>query len=435
MSVAVNMAFLCFVALIALSIPALTGVYVYRDAKRREMNAVLWTLIAVIAPALIGFIIYLLVRNSYSDLECPRCAAPVEEDYVVCPRCGAKLRPSCPGCSAPVEEDWKVCPRCAAPLEGVPDGVTPPRRRQDKGLKKILAAVILVPVLLIIFAVLGLVLFQTTGGMGGGALAKFTFDEYDQAQHSQAVREAVHTWLDGLEPRSDRAYALQYNYYDEFDAKNKYYYLIYAPSGGQSPSTSFGSRTSLFGSQTLELQLEDTGDSGGLYAVSWQTTADRAPKPEVTLGGRRVRCEVREVEFNPTPFIAIPDYADAEFWNGQFLPERLSVVKYVDNENVGAAEVTDRDTMFSILSAIDSGERAPMDSGSLPRFQLRDGFEIIVEYQIHDGLIMHEDMARHMVLMEDGVCWLHDSRVRNTTHGSSFRRLDGAFYSLLESLF
>lgn len=418
---------------IVLGLWALIGIYVYRDAKRRGMNSALWTLIALLTPGLIGFIIYLLVRGSYSDLECPQCSAPVSEEYVVCPQCGAKLRPACPGCAAPVEPDWRVCPRCAAPLDGANSGVTPPHRRQDTGLRKILIAVILVPLLLIVFGVLSFAVFQTSGSTGGGALAKFTVDEYDQAQHDQTAREAVHDWLDGLEVRQDRAYALQYSYYDEFDAKQKYYYLIYAPGGGQSPTTSFGSRTGVFGSQVLELQLEETGDSGGLYAVSWRTTEDRAPKPEVILGGKRVRCEVREVEFNPTPFIVIPDYADAEFWDGQFLPERLSVVKIVDNANVGAVEVADRDTMFKILSAIDSGDRVPMDQ--IPDYDFRDGFEIIVEYQIRDGLIMHEDMARHMALMEDGVCWLDDSRVRNTTHGSSFRQMDGEFYDLLKSLF
>ena len=49
-------------------LPLLIGVYVYRDAKRRGMNAALWTLIAILAPSLIGFIIYLLVRGNYSNL-------------------------------------------------------------------------------------------------------------------------------------------------------------------------------------------------------------------------------------------------------------------------------------------------------------------------------------------------------------------------------
>ena len=41
------------VVLVALlTIPVMIGVYVCRDAKRRGMNAMAWTLIAVAAPAL-----------------------------------------------------------------------------------------------------------------------------------------------------------------------------------------------------------------------------------------------------------------------------------------------------------------------------------------------------------------------------------------------
>ena len=90
-------------------LPILVGVYVYRDAKRRNMNAPLWTIIAILAPSLIGFIIYLLVRGNYSNLKCPRCDATVTEQYVVCPKCGAKLKPSCPNCST-----------CRTGLDGMP---------------------------------------------------------------------------------------------------------------------------------------------------------------------------------------------------------------------------------------------------------------------------------------------------------------------------
>ena len=127
-------------------LPLLIGVYVYRDAKRRGMNAALWTLIAILAPSLIGFIIYLLVRGNYSNLKCPRCAATVTEQYVVCPKCGAKLKPSCPNCSAPVEPDWTVCPKCAQPLPTVQEDIVTPVQPKDKTLWKILAAIIIVPV-------------------------------------------------------------------------------------------------------------------------------------------------------------------------------------------------------------------------------------------------------------------------------------------------
>lgn len=136
------------------------GIYVYRDAKRRGMNAVLWTLVAVVAPGLIGFIIYLLVRRNDPDLQCPQCAGPVAEQYVVCPHCGAKLRPACPNCAYPVEPGWKVCPRCAAPLDGVELRCTPPQQRRDKALSRIMIALIAVPAVLIVLIAVALTAFQ-----------------------------------------------------------------------------------------------------------------------------------------------------------------------------------------------------------------------------------------------------------------------------------
>ena len=433
------------VVLVALlTIPVMIGVYVYRDAKRRGMNAMAWTLIAVVAPALIGFIIYLLVRGNSPDLQCPQCAEPVTEQYVICPHCGAKLRPACPNCSFPVELDWNVCPKCAAPLDQAKMRHTPPLRRQDRTLSKILIAIIVVPVALIALAVFGLTAFQSAGGPS--TLREATFEEYDQEQASETVREAVHDWLDSLEVRSDRAYALRYDYSNELGAGHEYYYLFYVPDGGQSPSTSFGTDSGLFGT-TLNLRLERTGYSGSLYCV--QTSAENPPSPRIVLGGKHIRCETQVVDYNPTLFFIQPNYAQAEPGTVE-LPERLSVVKIVGNANVGAvevtgsaeaaasenagvAEVTDEDLMLKILSAIDSGERVPM--AEIPDYDFTDGFEIIVEYKVQEDLIMHPDMARHLVFMDDGICYLIDDRVTNSAHGSAYRIMGEDFYALLEELF
>lgn len=432
------------VVLVALlTIPIMIGVYVYRDAKRWGMNAMAWTLIAVVAPALIGFIIYLLVRGNSPDLQCPQCAEPVTEQYVICPHCGAKLRPACPNCSFPVEADWKVCPKCAAPLEGVETPPAPPQRQRDRTLGKILIAIIVVPVALIALAVFGLTAFQSV--TGSSTMREVTFDEYDQEQESETIREAIHEWLDSLEVRSDRAYALRYDYSNELGAGQEHYYLFYVPAGGQSPSTSFGTDAGLFGT-TLNLRLERTGYSGSLYCV--QTSVESTPKPRIVLGGKHIRCEVQVVDYNPTLFFIQPNYAQAELRTVE-LPERLSVVKIVGNANVGVAagspnsvaasendgvvEVIDADMMLKILSAIDSGERVPMEQ--IPDYDFKDGFEIVVEYRIQEDLIMHPEMARHLVFMDDGICYLIDDRVTNSTNGSAYRIMGEDFYTLLEELF
>ena len=64
-----------------LCVPLLIAIYVYRDAKRRGMNGALWALIAVIVPALMGFVVYLLTRSGHSDLKCPDAAKPLRSNF------------------------------------------------------------------------------------------------------------------------------------------------------------------------------------------------------------------------------------------------------------------------------------------------------------------------------------------------------------------
>lgn len=426
--VTIRMIFLLSLLSIFLAVPVLIGVYVYRDAGRRGLNAVVWTFIAIVAPAFIGFIIYLLVRGNYSDLECPQCSASVTEQYVVCPHCGAKLRPTCPSCSSPVETGWKVCPMCAAPLDGVEMHLFTPKQRKDKPLSKILIAILIVPVVLIILAAFSFSALQFSSGPC--SLEIYTFDEYDQMQTSEEVRDAVHYWLDGLEIRSDRfyapdrAYALRYDYSNELNSGYDCFYLVYIPDGG-GYNIGFGINSGPFGN-TLRLSTERTGNSGILYCL--QTWTEKPLELNVTLDGGRIRCDVTEVDYNPTLFYIEPNYSHAEP-GAVDLPERLSVVKIVDNANVSVAEVTDEDVMFKILTSIDSGERVPMEQ--IPDYDFNDGFEIIVEYETHENLII----AWHMAIMADGMCWLEDNRVTNTANGSSFRMMGEDFYRLLENLF
>ena len=412
-------------------IPVFTGVYVYRDAKSRRMSAVAWTLIAVFAPALVGFIIYLLVRGGHPDLECPRCGARVTQRYAACPQCGTKLRPACSSCSAPVERDWRVCPHCAAPLDGALEGVVPPKRRQDKALGRVLVVVIVVPVLLVAAAVAGYVLRPQTGS---GSMREVTFDEYDRLQPSETVRNAVHRWLEYLDVSADRAYALRYDLPGEYDYENKHYYLIYVPGGGQrghNATTSFGLDSGLF-APTLELGLERTGDSGSLFCV--EVTSEKPPTPRIALNGKRLRCDVREVNYNPTTFLIYPDYSQLEPDEVLFLPERITVVKLErigegSSKTADTVGVTDKDTLFRLMSAMDGGERLDWEHPIYSGCDISGGFQVIIEYEIQEYIPFGSTLR---VFRQDGACYLIDQRIR---HGDNFRLMDRAFYELLESLF
>ena len=281
-----------------LIIPLIIFVYVYRDAKRRGMNAILWALIAAIAPTLIGLIVYLLVRGSYSDLRCPNCDTPVQEQFVVCPKCGTKLHASCSNCAAPVEPDWKVCPKCAQPLTDAQADVHLPVRAKDHTIGKVLAIVIIIPILLIGLLVLS---FSVSSNGGAVSYASDSFDAYfstmEETPEQILVAEKVQEWLDGLELNMNRAYALRYDFYT--GAGNEHYYLIYVPGAGEQVSSGIGQSRSIFG-MTVTLELHSTGNGDAMIQIV--SSAEKEPNLKIVLDGKRIPCDVTKVDYNPTRF-------------------------------------------------------------------------------------------------------------------------------------
>lgn len=110
---AISFVFSCFLFMLG---------YVYRDARRRDMNAPLWTLLVfILSPSslFIGLIIYLLVREPL-PYPCPRCAKPVGPRFNFCPNCKCDLHPSCPNCKREIAETDTFCPYCATELKQEP---------------------------------------------------------------------------------------------------------------------------------------------------------------------------------------------------------------------------------------------------------------------------------------------------------------------------
>ncbi len=92
--------------------------YVHHDAKRRGMNATMWTIVVVILlPAwlFMGFIIYFMLREPL-PYPCPQCGADVSARFNYCPTCKFNLRPSCPQCRREVQLGDRYCPHCASEL-------------------------------------------------------------------------------------------------------------------------------------------------------------------------------------------------------------------------------------------------------------------------------------------------------------------------------
>jgi Double zinc ribbon/Phospholipase_D-nuclease N-terminal len=93
--------------------------YVNRDAGRRRMSRVLWTLIAIFVPNGLGIVLYFVLRKPRT-VNCSQCDAEVEPGFSFCPRCRNRLQPVCPHCQRSVVPGDKFCPYCGGGLEPAP---------------------------------------------------------------------------------------------------------------------------------------------------------------------------------------------------------------------------------------------------------------------------------------------------------------------------
>lgn len=87
--------------------------YVYRDAKRRGMNAGLWLLVVIFVPNALGFIIYFLMRGELTG-RCPKCGATIRPGFNFCPKCNHALAPVCPKCRHAISSTDVYCPYCGS---------------------------------------------------------------------------------------------------------------------------------------------------------------------------------------------------------------------------------------------------------------------------------------------------------------------------------
>lgn len=169
-------------------IPIMIGVFVYRDASERGMNALLWTIVAVFVPSLIGLIFYLIFRENYSSLSCASCGERVRPEFVNCPSCGAELKDKCPSCGIAVEPDYKVCPNCATSLDSYNNNPYSERtvKKGNNSLIVILAIAILLPFIIIV--ILGSLFYgvRTTTTHEEFNVPQEEFFNYDAQSHGEA---------------------------------------------------------------------------------------------------------------------------------------------------------------------------------------------------------------------------------------------------------
>lgn len=90
--------------------------YINRDAGRRSMNRLAWTLLAVFVPNGLGIVLYFILRQALPTL-CQHCGARVQAGYSYCPHCGGILTPQCPHCHHAIHAGDEFCPFCGKSVQ------------------------------------------------------------------------------------------------------------------------------------------------------------------------------------------------------------------------------------------------------------------------------------------------------------------------------
>ena len=142
---------------VVLAIPIIIGYYVCRDAKWRSMDAVLWTVVALLAPGLIGLTIYLIVRGNNADLICPVCEKESSNNYVLCSYCRNPLKACCKNCSTVIDPLRKLCPQCGTEIKEEDFAqVNIPKPKKEKWIRTLVIVLIALTLCALLVGIFGL---------------------------------------------------------------------------------------------------------------------------------------------------------------------------------------------------------------------------------------------------------------------------------------
>ena len=257
--------FLILILAIAITVPILIGIYVYRDAKSRGMNPKRATLLAVLAPSLIGFIIYLLTRQERTERTCPNC-------------------------SSPAQNDWQVCPKCATPLPEIKRETATPNYVSEKAVYRIMALVFIVPIL-IIFVTVFAIEFYPDHSAKSIYVQLFTIEEFtERAENAQAIE-----WLESVTKDGETVSVLKSKSKIEDADQVRVRYLAYIPMLSDEPIMSNEMIEKMF-SDSIDIAFENDGEASGSIVVLINYRAAKEPKLNLLLGGEKLKYELTEAD-------------------------------------------------------------------------------------------------------------------------------------------
>ncbi len=252
--------FILLTLLIA-ALPILIGIFIYKDAKKRGMNAALWTVIGILAPGFIGLIVYLIVRGEHPDLQCFSCGKPVSEAFAVCPYCGTALKEKCANCGYSLEAGWEKCPSCGSDIPEEQRRTTV--RKKSSGLKWLLAIVIAVPLVLMVLLFAATYLFVYEVDQGGCQFEHYNLEKSAIYEDQQEILD----WISDCDAQGEGTYVLRTDFNMGATAMSNI--LVYRNDGYYDLSSTFTGAGGLFVAPELEISYYTPGsDSNQDYTLT-----------------------------------------------------------------------------------------------------------------------------------------------------------------------
>lgn len=151
-SLPINLAIILIFYLVSIVATVLLGVWTYKDAKERNMQAGLWTALVLFIPLDIGLIVYLFERVNHPIFACSMCGNNISPNDAMCTQCGVRFKKYCPQCGNICEDVWNVCPRCGNHFSEIQHFPKPVQKKNNyvKKLIFLIISMFLASVLLIV---------------------------------------------------------------------------------------------------------------------------------------------------------------------------------------------------------------------------------------------------------------------------------------------
>lgn len=336
-SIAILPIFILMICL-CLVIPILMGIYVYRDASGRGMNAALWTLLCLLAPGFIGLIIYLIVRSEHNDLRCRACSKPVKTSFAVCPYCGASLKEHCPNCGFTLQPEWFNCPDCGEIIPIELRGDDKSVKKKDKGLKWLLIAVIIIPLALCVLMFLALCGFTAVGGSYSSASSTLMSADYRDEVHS----EYINSWIDECDAAGPGAYILRAEEKSYFESDEVVTAFLLYCNNGYSVDYVTSHMGGWFTDATAEFHCAPGNDDNTDAVFAYYEYISEEPcNAEVLIDGKKINAVIKET--NIADFSGLSSYCTNEITVDVYVDENAVDVFAVEccfngNDGISSSE-------------------------------------------------------------------------------------------------